>query len=136
MRVPFPVGAHALLIKSFIHVPHAFHHPHEPLPGANSAMPFLIEASVTSSSHTQWDSWHGLSVRLTRDAAILTSELQIEKMKDLGLLAYRTKCNHTINCTITPDNHELLLLVKMKQSEDNLRKVILKLNKNIVISTL
>src|SRR5260370_29387359 len=109
MRVPFPVSAHVPLIKSFIHVPHAFHHPHEPLPGANSAMPFMIEASVTSSSHTQWDSWHGLSVRLTRDATILTSESQIKKMKDLGLLAYRTKHN----CTITLDNNELFLLVKM-----------------------
>src|SRR5260370_14757201 len=54
MRVLFPVRAHALLIKSFIHVPHTFHHPHESLPGANSAPPFLINDIATgsaSSSH-------------------------------------------------------------------------------------
>src|SRR5260370_14164772 len=78
MRVPFPVRAHALLIKSFIHVPHTFHHPHELLLGENSALPFQIKESATgsaSSSCTQWDSWHGLSVSLTGAAAILTSEL-------------------------------------------------------------
>ena len=123
MRVPFSVRAHAPLIKSFTHVPRAFYHPHDPLPTANLAVPFLIEESATgpvSFAIPQRDSWHGLGVRLTRDASILESELQIRKMKDLGLLAHRTKRDCTINRTITPDNRELLLLVKMKQSEDNL----------------
>ncbi len=138
MRVPFLVGGHAPLIKSFIHVPCAFHHPHELLLGANSALPFLIKESATGSvlsSHTQGDSWCGLSVRLTRDAPTLSSESQIQKMKDLGLLAYRTKCNCTVNHNITPDGCELLLLVKTMQSEDNLHAFIQKLNEKIVICT-
>jgi len=70
------------------------------------------------------DLWCGLGVRLTGDAAILANEIHIGKMKDIGMLAYWTKCDCTINCMVTPDDCELLLLVKMKQSEDNLHTFI------------
>ena len=45
------------------------------------------------------------------------------------------KHDHTINRTVTPDDRELLLLVKMKQSEDNLHTFIRQLNEKIVICT-
>ena len=121
MRAPFPVGGHVPLIESFICVPHAYYHPCEPLSGANSATPFLIEDAPGSvlSSLPPRDSWHGLGVRLTGDAAVLVNEIHIDKMKDMGMLAYRMKCDCTINRKVTPDNCELLLLVKMKQSEES-----------------
>ena len=57
-------------------------------------MPFLIEGGApgsVSSSVPQWDSWRGLGVRLTGDAAILANEIYIKKMRDIGMLTHRTK---------------------------------------------
>ncbi len=138
MRVPFPVGGHAPLVNSFIHIPCAYYHPCEPLSGANSAIPFLIKEGAPGSvlpSLPPWDLWRGLGVRLTGDAAILANEIHIGKMKDIGMLAYWTKRDRTINRMVTPDDCELLLLVKMKQSEDNLHTFIRQLNEKIVICT-
>src|SRR5258708_37088029 len=111
MRAPFPVRGHAPLVNSFIHIPCAYYHPCEPLSGANSVIPFLIEEGAPGSvlpSLPPQDLWHGLGVRLTGDAAVLANEIHIGKMKDIGMLAYRTKPDHTINCTVTPDDYELL----------------------------
>src|SRR5258708_38584113 len=110
----------------------------EPLSGANSAIPFLIEEGAPGSvlpSLPPWDLWRGLGVRLTGDAAILANEIHIGKMKDIGMLTYWTKRDCTINRMVTPDDCELLLLVKMKQSEDNLHTFIRWLNEKIVICT-
>src|SRR5258708_22663508 len=74
MRAPFPVGGHAPLVNSFICIPHAYYHPCEPLSGANSAIPFLIEEGAPGSvlpSLPPQDLWHRLVVRLTGDAPFL-----------------------------------------------------------------